>query len=253
LTNEWEATRALITGGGSGIGRASALALAGSGCFVIVADINARAAMQTVHLIEEAGGSGQFVECDIAEEPSVQAAVDIAIGDTGRLDFGVNCAGYFGPGPAILTADHDTEMLDTIIGVNIRGTFFCMKYEIRQMVAQGFGSIVNISSGAGLVGLQGAAGYAASKHAVVGLTKSAALDYAADGIRVNAICPGSVATNMNASGRTPESREATRRAHPLGRIGETSEIADAVVWLCSGKSSFVTGVALPVDGGYVAR
>jgi NAD(P)-dependent dehydrogenase (short-subunit alcohol dehydrogenase family) len=253
LTSELAYTRALVTGGGSGIGRASALALAALGSVVTVADINAAGGKQTAAEIMSAGGVGQFVECDVTCEEAVRAAVSAAASETGRLEFAVNCAGYFGPGPAILLADLETELFEKLIAVNLRGIYFSMKYELRQMLIHGSGAVVNISSGAGLVGLYGAAGYAGTKHGVIGLTKSAALDYASKGIRVNAICPGSIDTAMNATGRTPESREATRHAHPLGRIGHASEIADAVVWLCSGRSSFVTGVALAVDGGYVAR
>jgi NAD(P)-dependent dehydrogenase (short-subunit alcohol dehydrogenase family) len=203
--------------------------------------------------IKDQGGLARLAECDISREDAVSSAVEAARAFIGRLDFGVNCAGIYGPGPAIRAADMDAELLDEIVRVNVRGTFLTMKHELRVMLPQGSGSIVNISSGAGLVGLRGASAYAATKHAIIGMTKSAALDYAEDRIRVNAVCPGSVETGLNANGRTPEMREATRLAHPMARTGTAAEIADAVVWLCSSRSSFVTGIALPVDGGYIAR
>lgn len=246
-------TTAFVTGGASGLGRASAIALAEAGCAVTIADRNVPAAASVVAEIKDQGGLASSVECDIACEDAVSSAVEAARDFAGRLDFGVNCAGIYGPGPAIRAADMDTELFDEVVRVNVRGTFLTMKHELRFMLTQRSGSIVNISSGAGLVGLRGASVYAATKHAIIGMTKSAALDYAEDGIRVNAICPGSVETAMNASGRTAEMREATRLAHPMARTGTAAEIADAALWLCSPGSSFVTGIALPVDGGYVAR
>jgi NAD(P)-dependent dehydrogenase (short-subunit alcohol dehydrogenase family) len=177
----------------------------------------------------------------------------VAIGDAGRLDFAVNSAGISGGDNLKPTADYATDFFDEIIAVDLRGTFLSMKYGLRQMKAQGFGSVVNIRSAASLVGAAGFAGYVAAKHGQIGLTKAAALDYAADGIRINAIAAGLVETPLIATGRSPEVMAARIASHPIGRIAQVSEIADAVIWLLSNKSSFVTGVTLPVDGGYTAR
>jgi NAD(P)-dependent dehydrogenase (short-subunit alcohol dehydrogenase family) len=246
-------TTALVTGGGTGIGRASALALAALGCTVTVAGRTLSTLRETVELITAGGGAARHVECDVSDEASVAHAVEVAIGGSGRLDFGVNSAGISGGDDLRKTADYATEMFDRMIAVDLRGTFLSMKYELRQMRTQGFGSIVNIGSGASLVGVPGFAGYTAAKHGVVGLTRTAALDYGPDGIRVNAIAAGLVNTPLIAEGRSPETMAARTAAHPIGRIAEPEEIADTVVWLCSDRSSFVTGVALPVDGGYTAR
>ena len=253
MTQQFEGRAALITGGGSGVGRASALALAAEGCLVTVCGRTARTLAETVGLVEAAGGSARFVQCDVADERSVQAAVEAAIGDSGRLDFGVNCAGVSGGDDLHLTAEYPTEMFDLMIATDLRGTFLSMKYELKQMKAQGSGSIVNISSGAGLVGAAGFSGYTAAKHGQFGLTKTATLDYEPDGIRVNAIAAGLIDTPLIATGRSPEAMAARIAAHALGRIAQPHEIADAVVWLCSDRSSFVTGAAVPVDGGYTAR
>lgn len=250
---EFEGTTALITGGGTGIGRASALALAARGCTVTVAGRTLSTLEETVGLIAEAGGTARYAECDVSDERSVAHAVQVAIGDSGRLDFGVNSAGVSGGDDLRKTADYATDMFDKMIAIDLRGTFLSMKYELRQMRSQGFGSVVNIGSGASLVGVPGFAGYTAAKHAVVGLTRTAALDHGTDGIRVNAIAAGLVNTPLIAEGRSPETTAARIAAHPIGRIAEPEEIADAVVWLCSDRSSFVTGAALPVDGGYTAR
>jgi NAD(P)-dependent dehydrogenase (short-subunit alcohol dehydrogenase family) len=253
MTGELDGTRALVTGGGSGIGRASALARAVRGCFVTVAGRSPGPLADTVSLVKEAGGDGASVRCDVADEESVARAAEAAAGPGGRLDFGVNSAGVSGGDDLQPLADYATSQFDAMIATDLRGTFLSMKYELRHMVPYGQGSIVNIASGAGLVGVPGFAGYAAAKHGQVGLTKVAALDYGAQGIRVNAIAAGLVDTPLVATGRPPEVMAARIAAHPIGRIGRPEEIADAVVWLCSAQSSFVTGTAIPVDGGYVAR
>jgi NAD(P)-dependent dehydrogenase (short-subunit alcohol dehydrogenase family) len=253
MDKTFEGTTALVTGGGTGIGRASALALAAAGCTVTVAGRTVSKLEDTVRMILEAGGSARLVECDVSDERSVEYAVDVAVGDTGRLDFGVNSAGISGGDDLRKLADYPTETFDRMIATDLRGTFLAMKYQLRQMHAQGFGSIVNIGSAASVVGAPGFAGYTAAKHGVVGLTQTAALDYGQDGIRVNALVVGLVDTPLVAEGRSPEVMAARIAAHPIGRIGEPGEIADAVVWLCSDRSSFVTGAAIPVDGGYTAH
>jgi NAD(P)-dependent dehydrogenase (short-subunit alcohol dehydrogenase family) len=252
MEKEFEGKTALITGGGTGIGQAAAFALAARGCLVTVCGRTVSTLRETVEQIEAAGGKARFVECDVADEPSVRAAVQAAVKAGGRLDFGVNSAGISGGDNLKKTGDYATDFFDRIIATDLRGAFLSMKYELQQMQTQGVGSIVNIGSGAGLVGVPGFSGYAAAKHGVVGLTKTAALDYGPNGIRVNVICAGLVETPLVAD-RPPEVMAARIAAHPIGRIGRPSEIADAVVWLCSDASSFVTGTAIPVDGGYVAR
>lgn len=253
MTQEFEGKTALITGGGTGIGRAAAIQLAAKGCLVTVAGRTVSTLKETVREIEAASGKARYVVCDVSDEESVKAAVKVAIGDSGRLDFGVNSAGVSGGDDLRPTGDYATETFDRIIAIDLRGTFLSMKYELQQMQTQGFGSIVNLASGASLVGVPAFSGYTAAKHGVVGLTKTAALDYGHKGIRVNAIAAGLVDTPLVSTGRSPEIMAARIAAHPIGRIGRASEIADAVVWLCSDQSSFVTGVALPVDGGYTAQ
>lgn len=254
MTSLFNGKRALVTGGGTSIGRATAVALAAQGCFVTVAGRTERTLRQTVDLIENAGGSAQLVICDVTDETTVQAAVEAAAGDAGHLDVAVNSAGYDGEVTAP-TADWTGDMLDQMLATNVRGTFLPMKYELAQMRSQGSGAIVNVGSGAGLLGVPGHSGYVASKHAGIGLTRSAALEYAAEGIRVNAVCPALVDTPLihDTDGNLFDYIKPLIAAHPLGRIAQSQEVADAIVWLCSDKSSYVTGVALPVDGGYSAQ
>ena len=249
----FQGKRAFVTGGGSGIGRACALALAAEGCFVTVAGRTEDTLHDTVRLAVEAGGSAQAVRCDVTVEPMVRSAVAAAADEGGRLDVAVNSAGYDGSA-ALPTDEWTSEMLDEMLASNVRGTFLPMKYELELMRRQGFGAIVNIGSDAGLLGVPGHSGYVASKHAGIGLTRSAALEYAAQGIRVNAVTPGLVDTPLihDASGELYDYIKPLIAAHPIGRIAHPQEIADAVVWLVSEKASYVTGVALPIDGGYSA-
>lgn len=255
MTEQLGGRTALITGGGSGIGRARALALATEGCTITVAGRTIAALQETVRHVEAAGGTGRYAVADVTDEEAIKEAVKVAVGDSGRLDFAVNSAGIDGGNDAHPAVAYPNETLELMLDVNVRGMFLSMKHELEQMVDQGSGSVVNISSGAGLEGVPGYSGYVASKHAEIGLTKSAALDYASVGIRVNAVCPGLVNTPLIAemASESPEMHDSLVAAHPLGRIAEASEIADAIVWLCSEKSSYVTGIALPVDGGYTAR
>jgi NAD(P)-dependent dehydrogenase (short-subunit alcohol dehydrogenase family) len=245
---------ALITGGGTGIGRAAALALAAVGYEVTVAGRTAATLEQTVKLVAHAGGKAKYVVADVHDEAAVRHAVEVAAGGAGRLNVAVNSAGVDGGNDSHPLIDYPVETLDLMLATNVRGMFLSMKYELEIMSRQGSGSIVNISSGAGLTGVPGYSGYVASKHAEIGLTKSAALDYADRGVRVNAVCPGLVNTPLIAGmmSENPTLHERLVASHPLGRIAEPEEVADAIVWLATCKSSYVTGIALPVDGGYLA-
>jgi NAD(P)-dependent dehydrogenase (short-subunit alcohol dehydrogenase family) len=243
---------ALVTGAGSGIGRAAALAFAEAGARVVAADVDEAGGAATAAQITEAGGDGVFVRADVAVAGDVAGLVAAAVARYGRLDCAHNNAGIAGGGG--LTGDTPDDVWERVLRVNLTGVFLCLKAELAQMLRQGGGAIVNTASVAGLVGGAGSA-YVASKHGVVGLTKNAALEYAPQGIRVNAVCPGVITTPMveRALAARPGLEEAWRAAEPVGRFGDPGEVAAAVVWLCSDAASFVTGVALPVDGGWVAR
>ena len=244
---------ALVTGAGSGIGRASARAFAASGAAVVVADVAVEGGEETALMIREAGGEAAYVRADVSRADEVAALVDAAVARYGRLDCAHNNAGIAGvAGPSSLSfTDYPEEMFDRVIAVNLKGVWLCLKAEIRQMLGQGGGAIVNTASIAGLIGGFGAA-YTASKHGVIGLTKQAAVQHATAGIRVNAVCPGLIATPMTLPVYTPERWEQAIRQHPAQRPGTPEEVAQTVVWLCSDAASFVTGHALVVDGGYVA-
>ncbi len=240
----------LVTGAASGIGRACAIRLAAQGAAVAVADLESArdGGAETVRAITDAGGKAEFFPCDVSSEKDNIALVHNVVDTFGALDFAHNNAGI---GVHALLADTETADFDRVIAVNLRGTFLGMKYQIRQMRAGGGGAIVNTSSNAGLRGVRMIGAYAASKHGIVGLTKNAALEYAEDGIRVNAVCPGAIETAL--LDRTdPELREKILRPQAIRRFGDPAEVAAAVVWLCSAEASFVTGVAMPVDAGSVA-
>jgi NAD(P)-dependent dehydrogenase (short-subunit alcohol dehydrogenase family) len=244
---------ALVTGASSGIGRASAIAFAREGASVVVNyNTSVKGGEETVKMIREAGGDAISVQADVAKAAEVEAMVNKTIEVFGRLDCALNNAGVPAIGKRI--ADCSEEDWDRVIEINLKGVWLCMKYEIPQMLKQGKGAIVNTSSAVGLVGAEGRDAYATSKHGVVGLTKVAALDYVKDNIRINAICPGGTLTPMmeRVFARGPEWKEKLLQACPMGRFGMPEEIAEAVVWLCSDAASFVTGHALPVDGGWVA-
>jgi NAD(P)-dependent dehydrogenase (short-subunit alcohol dehydrogenase family) len=246
---------ALVTGAASGIGRASALAFAADGARVVVADVSDEQGRETVDLIESAGGEAMFVPADVASRGDVEALVRAAVETYGRLDCAHNNAGIEGASPpGTMFHEYPDELWDQVLSINLKGVWLCMRAEIIQMLAQGGGAIVNTASIAGLVGGFGGA-YSAAKHGVVGLTKVAALEYATRGIRVNAVCPGGIRTPMleRVFARRPETEQAFIAGEPVGRLGTPEEIAAAVVWLCSDGASFLTGVALPVDGGWVAR
>jgi NAD(P)-dependent dehydrogenase (short-subunit alcohol dehydrogenase family) len=244
---------ALITGAGSGIGAAAARLFAERGERVVAADVNEEGGAATVAAIEQAGGEAIFVRADVSNSAEVEAMVTAAVERFGRLDHAFNNAGIEGA-PAPL-ADLDEAAWDHLIAVNLKSVFLCMKSEIPAMLANGGGAIVNTSSVAGLVGFAGSAAYVASKHGVVGLTKSAALDYAAAGIRINAVCPGVIETPMitRALAGQPALEAGLKAAEPVGRFGAPIEIAEAAHWLCSDASSFLTAQAIAVDGGFTAQ
>ena len=248
---------ALVTGGGSGIGRATALAFAREGARIVVADVDVEGGQETVRMIKEAGGGAVFVQADVSKADEVEAMVKRAVQAYGRLDCAFNNAGITGPS-FLRTPDWSEEDWQRVIAINLTGVWLCMKYEIPQMLKQGGGAIVNTSSAAGLVGsplgMSGAA-YVASKHGVVGLSKTAALEFARDGIRVNAVCPSWIHTPMaeRLTRGDPELEARVSARYPMGRAGTPEEVAEAVVWLSSDEASFVTGHALAVDGGYVAQ
>jgi NAD(P)-dependent dehydrogenase (short-subunit alcohol dehydrogenase family) len=213
---------------------------------------------QTVHMITEQGGEAIFVRTDVTQAQAVEALISKAVETYDRLDCAHNNAGISGLGIAgtqrALTADYPDERWHQVIAINLTGVWLCMKYELAQMLHQGGGAIVNTASDAGLVGLPGNAAYVASKHGVVGLTKTSALEYAQQGIRVNCVCPGYIATPMTAPGmQDPERLARIIASEPVGRVGQPEEVAEAVVWLCSEAASFVTGHTMTVDGGYVAQ
>ena len=244
---------ALVTGAAAGIGRASALALAREGSALCVADLNRAAGQETAQRIVSEGGEAIFVHGDVTRASDVQQMVAAAIDVFGRLDAAVNSAGIIG---ALNKRIHQTEdeMFDRVIAVNLKGLWLCMKAELPPMLTQGQGAIVNIASVAGLIGAPKGAAYTASKHGVIGLTKSAALEYAKVGIRVNAVCPAYTDTAMarQAIDANPAMQDMMTRAIPMKRLGQPTEVAEAVVWLCSDAASFITGHQLVVDGGLTA-
>jgi len=248
---------ALVTGGASGIGRAAALAFAREGARVVVSDVTVVGGEVTVQMIQAAGGTALFVKADVSQGNEVERMVKLAVETYGRLDCTFNNAGI--QGDLAQTAECSEENWHRIIAINLTGVWLCMKYAIPFMVQRGSGAIVNTASNFGLVGSNGMPAYAASKHGVLGLTKTAALEYATAGIRINAVCPGPTQTPLvdNVLRQQPQRADqivaAILAREPVGRMGRPEEIAEAVVWLCSEAASFVTGIALAVDGGYVAK
>jgi len=250
---EFEGKVALITGGGSGIGRATALAFARDGAQVVIGNRNVQRGEETVSMIRDAGGKAIFRRTDVLVAAEIEALVDHAVKTYGRLDIAFNNAGIEGDiHPTIV--DHTEASFDAIMDVNVKGVWLSMKYEIPRMLKHGSGSIVNCSSVAGVIGFPGIGIYVASKHAVVGLTKTAALEFSAKGIRINAVNPAVIDTEMvdRISGGMNMKKSELKSFHPIGRLGRVEEVAEAVLWLCSDRASFVTGHSLIVDGGFTA-
>jgi NAD(P)-dependent dehydrogenase (short-subunit alcohol dehydrogenase family) len=243
----------LVTGAGSGIGRASALAFAARGARVVVADISQELGDETVRLVDEASGDAAFMRVDVSKPADVEALIAKIVTTYGRLDCAHNNAGVEMAGSP--TIDVTEETFDRQVAVNFKGVWLCLKYEIPQMLQQGSGAIVNTSSGLGLAGIPNLSIYTATKHAVIGLTRTAALEYAAQGIRVNAVCPGVIDSPMTDRflAAYPEMEPELRALHPVGRIGTAEEVAAVVVWLCTDDASFIHGAPIPVEGGMLAR
>ena len=253
MKESFEGKVALVTGAGSGIGLATARGFAEAGAAVVLADMDEEAVRAAAEELMAGGRKALAVRCDVANEQQVAAMVEQTVSTFGRLDAAYNNAGV--QSPAIETADASGEEFDRVNSINLRGVWNCMKYELLQMRQQGNGAIVNCSSIGGVIGLPGRAIYHASKHGVIGLTKSAALEYASKGIRINAVCPGTIETPMveDMLAKEPDAMKEILRDQPIGRLGRPEEIAAAVLWLCSPGASFVIGHALVVDGGYTVH
>ena len=253
MTEQFKGKVALITGGGAGIGRATALAFSKAGAKVVIGDVMREDGEETAALIRQSGGDAFFANSDISKSAEVESLMNTAASRYGRLDFACNNAGI--EGETVLLADSSEENWDKTMDINLKGVWLCLKYEIRQMLQQGGGAIVNIASTMGLVAHKGIVPYVASKHGVIGLTKAAALDYADANIRINAVCPGVTRTKLVERTTTefPEVMERLNAATPMGRICQPEEIANAVIWLCSDAASFITGHSLTVDGGFTVQ
>jgi NAD(P)-dependent dehydrogenase (short-subunit alcohol dehydrogenase family) len=252
MTTELEGKVGLVTGGTSGIGRDTAVLFAKAGAKVVVAGRRELEGNETIELVRAAGGEGLFVKADVSKDSEVDALIQKAVEKFGRLDIAFNNAGIEGVwAPIVRQSEEDW---DRTIAINLKGVWLCLKYEIRQMLQQsGGGAIVNMASITGLIGSAGAAAYSASKHGVIGLTKTAALENAKSGIRINAVCPGFAETPMtDRIFRVPQVYKYVLSRHPIGRLGRPAEIAEAVVWMCSDYASFMTGQSLVLDGGFLA-
>jgi NAD(P)-dependent dehydrogenase (short-subunit alcohol dehydrogenase family) len=253
MSDKFHGKVALVTGASSGIGRATALAFAANGAAVVIADVNEQDGQAAANEIADSGGRSIFVATDVSKRAEVEELVSQTVSAYGGLDFAFNNAGI--EGEMASTVDCTEEDWDRVLGINLKGIWLCMRAEIPVMLERGGGSIVNCASVAGLVGFTNACAYSASKHGVVGLTKTTALEYSTSGIRVNAVCPGVIDTPMiqRYVHIHPEAEGALASGEPVGRLGQPEEIANAVVWLSSAKASFVTGHAMAVDGGWVAQ
>ncbi|MGH7984463.1 MAG: SDR family oxidoreductase [Candidatus Udaeobacter sp.] len=250
---EFEGKVALVTGGGSGIGRATALAFARDGAQVVIGNRNVERGEETVSMIREAGGTASFQRTDVLVAADIEALVKHAVSEYGGLDLAFNNAGIEGDVRPLV--EQTESNYDAVMDINVKGVWLSMKYEIPRMLERGGGAIVNCSSVAGVIGFPGIGIYSTSKHAVIGLTKAAALEYSAQGIRINAVNPAVIDTEMVdrlAEGMNVKKDDLTT-FHPIGRLGRVEEVAEAVLWLCSSKASFVTGHSLMVDGAFTAR
>lgn len=256
MAGQFDGKIAIVTGAASGIGRATALTFARAGARVVIADVSDEHGQETIRLVEDGGGTAVFVHCDVGRRTDVEAMVQAAVGTYGGLDYAVNNAGI--EGVLAASADYPEDVWRRVLDINLTGPWLCMRSEIPQMLLRGGGVIVNMASILGVVGFANAAAYTAAKHGLIGLTQVAALEYATQGIRVNAICPAFIETPMVmerglAASSHPEARQQLEQLHPMGRLGKPEEIAAAALWLCSEGASFVTGHAMLVDGGYTAR
>jgi len=253
MTSNFEGKTVLITGGGSGIGRVAALGFAAAGANVVVNNRSEAGGEETVAMIEKTGGKAMFIKADVMNAEEVQAMVTQTVGAFGRLDCAVNNAGI--QGKLAPLHEQDETDYDQIVGINLKGVWLCMKYEVAQMLQQGGGSIVNVASVGGLIGAGILPIYCASKHGVIGLTKSAAAGYSRAGIRINAVCPTVTETRMTeiTRGIMPGLVEFLVEAAPIGRIAEAKEVAQVILWLASDDAAYVAGAAIPVDGGYTVQ
>ncbi|MEZ4804700.1 MAG: SDR family oxidoreductase [Bacteroidia bacterium] len=250
MNNSFKDKVVVVTGSSFGIGRATAIHFAMKGANLVLADWEED--VDTMHFVKAHGVDVIFVKCDVSKASDVQNMIQSAVKKFGRIDYAFNNAGI--EGIQGNTAACTEENWDKVLSINLKGVWLCMKYEIEEMLKQGKGAIVNNASVAGLIGFQNVPAYVASKHGVIGLTKTAALEYAKQGLRINAVCPGVIKTAMidRMTGKEKEVEKQFEAMEPIGRMGEPVEVANAVVWLCSDEASFITGTAMPVDGGYVA-
>jgi NAD(P)-dependent dehydrogenase (short-subunit alcohol dehydrogenase family) len=245
----------MITGAGSGIGRATALAFAQEGARVVVSDIAVEGGQETVRLLKEAGGEATFVRCDVTQPEEIEALIARTVATYGSLDCAVNNAGI--EGVTASTVDYPLDMWNKVLSVNLTAPWLCMKYEIVQMLKQGRGAIVNMASILGTIAFAETGAYNAAKHGLIGATRTAALEFSRQGIRINAVCPGFIETSMimerSFIGSDPQMYKRVSLSHPIGRMGKPEEIAAAALWLCSDAASFITGAAMIVDGGYTIK
>lgn len=243
---------AIVTGGASGIGRSAALLYAQNGAKVVVSDVDETGGNETVRMVAQTGGAAAFARADVSRPEDCQRLVSAAVEQYGRLDIAFNNAGIGGESNPV--ADYSVEAWQKVLSINLSGVFYCMKYEIPAMLKTGGGAIVNMSSILGQVGFANASAYVAAKHGVIGLTRAAALEYAQQGLRVNAVGPGFISTPMIAGlEQDQQANNLLISLHPIGRLGRSEEVAELVIWLSSEKASFVTGAYYPVEGGYLAR
>lgn len=254
MPRDFEGKVALVTGAAAGIGRACAVEFAMRGAQVVVSDVNADGGKDTVRLVEAANGQAEFVRCDVSDNGQVQGMIQATLERFHRLDFACNNAGIEGASATI--ADYPIDVWERVISINLTGAMLCMKYEIPVMLNQGGGAIVNMASILGSVGFPNASAYVAAKHGIIGLTQTAALEYAAQRVRINVVCPGFIATEMLTRGGMTEGNELFQmlvNMHPIRRLGKPEEVANTVMFLCSDAAGFMNGASVFVDGGYVAQ